>query len=156
MPESYYKEALKLGQKEFQSCKANGVSPYLPALDDLIPSDQNTSAVSLGLVHIPIKQIVSTGGGAKSPLWCQMKADLTGKQVCLPKDKEAACLGAAMIGAVSEKVYGTFDDAVKSCIQMETVYEPKNTKAYEIKRKLYDTVYQGVQSAYDLMPATED
>ena len=112
--------------------------------------------VSMEKAGIPIKQIVSTGGGAKSPLWCQMKADLTGKQVCLPKDKEAACLGAAMIGAVSEKVYGTFDDAVKSCIQMETVYEPKNTKAYEIKRKLYDTVYQGVQSAYDLMPATED
>ena len=66
MSESYYKEALKLGQKEFQSCKANGVSPYLPALDDIIPAEQNTSAVSLGLVHIPIKQIVGTKTAGRS------------------------------------------------------------------------------------------
>ena len=60
MAESYYKDALKLGQKEVQSCKANGVSPYLPALDDIIPEDQKTSMVSLGLVHIPLKQVVGT------------------------------------------------------------------------------------------------
>ena len=46
--------------------------------------------------------IIATGGGAKSPIWCQMQADITGLPVSIPKEKEAACLGAAMIAAVSD------------------------------------------------------
>lgn len=114
----------------------------------------NKNVISMEKAGIPIRQIISTGGGAKSPLWCQMKADLTGKTVCLPKDKEAACLGAAIIGAVSEGVFKDFDEAAEKTISMEKVYEPEKYEAYEIRRQLYDTVYSGVQAAYDLMPAT--
>lgn len=66
MAENYYKDALKQGLKEVQSAKSNGTSPLLPALDEIIPADQNTTTVNLGLVPIPLKQIVGTKTSGRS------------------------------------------------------------------------------------------
>lgn len=66
MADSYYKDALKLGLKEAQTCKANGTSPWLPVLDDIIPADKATSVVNLGLIPIPLAQIVGTKTGGRS------------------------------------------------------------------------------------------
>ena len=66
MAETNYKDALKLGLKEMQSRKSNDESPYLPVLDEIIPEDQSTTTVNLGLVPIPIKQIVGTKTGGRS------------------------------------------------------------------------------------------
>ena len=62
----YYKEALKLGQKEIQNCKANGLPTQLPVLDEILPSDKAASAVNLGLVPIPLSHIVGTKTGGRS------------------------------------------------------------------------------------------
>lgn len=43
--------------------------------------------------------IVSTGGGARSALWVQIKAELLNRPFIIPACSEAACLGAAMIAA---------------------------------------------------------
>ena len=66
MAESYYKDALKLGQKEVQTRKANGEPMLLPVLDEILPADKSTTLVNLGLVQIPIKQIVGTKTGGRS------------------------------------------------------------------------------------------
>ena len=62
----YYKEALKLGLKEVQNCKSSGLSTQLPALDDILPSDKTLTTVSLGLVPIPLSQIVGTKTAGRS------------------------------------------------------------------------------------------
>ena len=62
----YYKEALKLGLKEVQNCKSSGLSTQLPALDDILPSDKALTTVSLGLVPIPLSQIVGTKTAGRS------------------------------------------------------------------------------------------
>ena len=66
MAENYYKEVLKQGLKEVQNAKASGKSAVLPALDDIIPADKSTTVVNLGLVPIPIKQIVGTKTSGRS------------------------------------------------------------------------------------------
>ena len=66
MAEVNYKDALKLGLKEAQARKASGESPLLPALDEILPADKPTTVVNLGLVPIPIKQIVGTKTGGRS------------------------------------------------------------------------------------------
>jgi sugar (pentulose or hexulose) kinase len=43
--------------------------------------------------------VVSTGGGARSKLWVQIKAALLNRPFIIPACSEAACLGAAMIAA---------------------------------------------------------
>jgi len=40
------------------------------------------------------------GGGAASDLWRHILADITGKDICLPRNTEASALGAAIAAAV--------------------------------------------------------
>ena len=48
MPTLYYKDAQKLGQKEFRACTAKGLSPYLPVLDDRVPAERMLQGMDLG------------------------------------------------------------------------------------------------------------
>jgi len=59
-PELNYKEALKLGQKEVRSRTARNESPYLPALDEMIPPEKVLSGLHLGVIQIPMWFIVGT------------------------------------------------------------------------------------------------
>ena len=85
--------------------------------------------------------IIATGGGAKSPIWCQMQADITGLPVRIPKEKEAACLGAAMIAAVSDGNFASYDAATAACVEMAMQYEPKPTERTERKYKRFCALY---------------
>ena len=60
MPEQYYKEALKAGQKEYRACIARGVSPVLPVLDDFVPDERVNIGIRLGTIQIPAEFIVGT------------------------------------------------------------------------------------------------
>ena len=55
-----YKDALKMGQREYRSCVAKGLSPCLPVLDDFISPEQLAAGVDLGIVQIPAEHIVGT------------------------------------------------------------------------------------------------
>ena len=55
-----YKEALKLGQKEYKARIAKGESPYLPALDGIIPPEKSLSGSHLGVIQIPVFFIEGT------------------------------------------------------------------------------------------------
>lgn len=85
--------------------------------------------------------IIATGGGAKSPVWCQMQADITGLTVRIPKEKEAACLGAAMIAAVSDGAFGSFEAAAESCVAMTEYFEPRPGARIEKKYRRFCALY---------------
>ena len=46
-----------------------------------------------------VKQLIFFGGGANSPLWCQLIADITGMDISVTENPEAAGAGAAMLAA---------------------------------------------------------
>ena len=85
--------------------------------------------------------IIATGGGAKSPIWCQLQADITGLPVSIPAEKEAACLGATMIAAVSAGKYDDYAAAVADCVQMTMRYQPKPTERLERKYRRFCALY---------------
>ena len=88
--------------------------------------------------------IIATGGGAKSPVWCQLQADITG----LPREKEAACLGAAIVAAVSDRQYADYAQAAAHCVAMVTRYEPHPSAFLETKYRRFALLYQaGIQAA---------
>ncbi len=86
-----------------------------------------------------VSEIIATGGGAKSPFWCQLHADATGVAVSVPAEKDAACLGAAIIAAVAAGRFADFETAAESCIRMERTYLPgdRRDEKYRRFRKLY-------------------
>ncbi len=60
MGDSEYQEALKLGKKEQRICLAQGRSPYLPVLDEILTHQDIQTEQPLGLVNIPLENVVGT------------------------------------------------------------------------------------------------
>lgn len=81
---------------------------------------------NLDYLNLSVDEIRAMGGGATSPLWCQMKADMTGKTLRTLKNKETACLGAAILAGVGT---GVFASVEKACEQIEIshAYTPEDT-----------------------------
>ena len=90
-----------------------------------------------------IKSIIATGGGAKSDVWCQLQADVTGVPIMIPAEKEAACLGAAIIAAVSDGRFDSFAD-VTSIIKYEKIYEPEQDDGLIKKYDRFNKIYKFV------------
>ncbi len=50
---------------------------------------------------VPIKSIVCSGGGAKSPVWRQIQADVYGTRLAMLSNDEHSSYGAALIAGVA-------------------------------------------------------
>ena len=60
MAELYYREALRLGQREAKAAAAKGESATLPALDEILEGKRTVGEIDLGLVQIPVDHIAGT------------------------------------------------------------------------------------------------
>ena len=88
---------------------------------------------NLDYLGLDVDEIRAMGGGANSPLWCQMKADMTDKKLVTLKNKETACLGSAILAAVGIGVFESVEKAAES-LALDRVYESKGvdyTECYE-------------------------
>ena len=97
-----------------------------------------------------IDHIIATGGGAKSNCWCQMQADITGLPVVRPKELEASCLGASIIGAVSEGFFKDYDDASAKVVGMDKRFEPRKNPDYERNYRRFAHLYKAVCETADI------
>ena len=89
-----------------------------------------------------LTSIIATGGGAKSDIWCALQADITGLPVRIPAEKEAACLGAAMIAAVDDGRFGSFGEAVEKCVSFVKTFEPHPSPETERKYRQFCALYR--------------
>jgi sugar (pentulose or hexulose) kinase len=103
---------------------------------------------------IAFEKIISTGGGAKSALWSQIKADISGLPVAVPAEEEAPSLGAAIIGAVSCGFYTTYEEAAKHCVEMKTIYYPnlQNPEA-DMQYRLFCQLYDALGPVFSQFPS---
>ena len=84
-----------------------------------------------------INQIISTGGGARSQTWSQIKSDVIGCDIAVPADKEAACLGAAIIGAVESGVYASCQQAIDEHATIAKIIKPLHLREYQVSYATY-------------------
>lgn len=81
-----------------------------------------------------IEEIRITGGGASSPLWAQIKADVTGKELKTVSESETACLGTAIMAAVGIGAFKSITEAAQAWVKPAKSYRPSGedyTAAYE-------------------------
>lgn len=99
---------------------------------------------------IRFQRVISTGGAAKSDVWLQIKADMCGLEVCVPQDKEAACLGAAMAAAVGGGAFASFQEAADTCVRIEKSFRPASdpfvTAYYNAKKSGFQELYAAMLS----------
>ncbi len=78
---------------------------------------------------LKVERIFLGGGGAKSPLWLQIHADILKKPVHLARESEACALGSAMAAAVAAGAYRDFDEAARAMVAIEKSVEPDPANA---------------------------
>jgi len=104
--------------------------------------DMRENLEALADTGIPVAELRCVGGGARSPIGLQIKADVTGLPVHTLRVREAACFGAAMLAGVAVNCWSGLDEAA-SLVRLDRTYTPNpNThdsyaKRYEAYRALY-------------------
>lgn len=79
------------------------------------------------------------GGAANSELWTQIKADVTGHSIEVPRSDTATTLGAAVLAGIGTKVYGSYEEAVENTITVTRVHtpNPENHELYKASMEKY-------------------
>ena len=92
---------------------------------------------------VRIDTLRAIGGGAKSDLWLQLKADITGITVLRPRITEAAAWGAAILAGAGAGVFAGVAQAADAGLQIERTFEPdpNRSRAYGERYELYTQIY---------------
>jgi xylulokinase len=99
---------------------------------------------------IPVKEIRLTGGGAKSPIWRQIQADVFGQPVVTINVEEGPAFGAAIIAGVGTKVFKNFQDATDRIIKVTKTVNPipENVEKYEKQYALFRDLYASLRDDF--------
>lgn len=91
----------------------------------------------MGSLGVQVSELRVDGGGARSPLWRQIQADITGKPVVLTESVEdASSLGAALLAGVSVGLYRDVGEAVGRTVRVRERREPDG-RAQAVYEELY-------------------
>lgn len=100
---------------------------------------------------VPIKEIIAMGGGARSRLWRQIKADVLEKPVLSLTTEEPSLLGAAILAGLAKGIYKDLVSASEQMVHVKERLEPKpaEVKLYRESYGLYVRLYEKLA---DLFP----
>ena len=98
-----------------------------------------------------VNKIRLGGGGARSPLWSQIQADVYRQMVETLVADEGAAFGAALLAGVGAGIWKTVDDACRKTIRVEKRFRP-HRKSVSIMNRQYEK-YQGL---YPLLRSLRD
>ncbi|HEV2125475.1 MAG TPA: FGGY-family carbohydrate kinase, partial [Chloroflexota bacterium] len=81
---------------------------------------------------------IACGGAARSPLWMQLLADVTGLRLRVPATPEPGALGAAILGGVGAGMH-QLDEAQARMTRYSRVYSPDaaSSALYDLRYKRY-------------------
>jgi sugar (pentulose or hexulose) kinase len=102
---------------------------------------------SMGL---PVSEVRSLGGGARSDLWLQIKADILQLPVHRVEADEATCLGAAMLAAVAVGAYPDLETATAHTVHVTHTFWPQAGLAavYEDGYERYTELYRRLKPMF--------
>ncbi|WP_300562640.1 xylulokinase [Companilactobacillus sp.] len=94
--------------------------------------------------HNDFDTVVAIGGGAKSPLWLQIQADIFNKKVVSLENEQGPGMGAAMIAAVGLGWFKDFQECADKFVHFGKEYlpDPDCVKKYAELHDLYSQVYK--------------
>ncbi|VVB60619.1 Glycerol kinase [uncultured archaeon] len=103
-------------------------------------------------LHIPVNEIRVLGGGARSDIWNQIKADITRKTILRTENEEAACLGAAILAGKAAGIYDSVKDASRNMVRIKKTYKPQkqNAETYRDTYNKYVELYDDLCGLFSL------
>jgi len=94
-------------------------------------------------MNLPIRQVRASGGGARSPVWRQIQADVTGHPHVTINVEEGPALGVALLAGVGVGVYSSVEAACRQVIAVE-----KQTDPCVVNKAAYDRFYAVYRNLY--------
>jgi xylulokinase len=73
----------------------------------------------------PLTRLVASGGGARSPVWVQIKADMVGLPVAVPESTEAGLVGCAALAAIAAGLHASQAEASAAMVRFDRTVEPR-------------------------------
>jgi xylulokinase len=98
-------------------------------------------------MKVPVKQIRLGGGGARSPLWRQIQADVYAHEVEIVEAEEGAAYGAAILASVGARTFASVDEASDAVIRVATRVAPIPASSFLLQknyakfRRLYPALH---------------
>ncbi|MGF7143558.1 xylulokinase [Anaerotaenia torta] len=102
---------------------------------------------------VAIDRIRINGGGAKSPLWCKIIADVLNVKVDKINSAEGPAFGAAILAAVGCGRYANVEEATEKLIKVisTTEQDPEEVERYNKKYEVFKELYPALKNVYTLM-----
>jgi xylulokinase len=100
---------------------------------------------------LDVRRLTIVGGGAKGPLWRQIKADVTGLPVRVPTSVETTATGAAILAAVGAGLHPTVADAAAAFVSFrpgEHEPDPARADAYADAYTRYRETYFALKPVF--------
>ncbi len=98
-----------------------------------------------------ITQVRVSGGGAKSPLWRQILADVMDAELVTVNTTEGAAYGAALLAGVGAGVWHDVDTACRRTIHVTGSTQPNHAAVTEYERwyQVYRNLYPALKPTFD-------
>jgi xylulokinase len=99
---------------------------------------------------VPVAQVRASGGGARSPLWRQIQADVFGAELALVNVTEGAAFGAALLAGTGAGVYASVEAAVDQTVHVVDRCAPGPAAAavYRQAHRLYGELYPALRPIF--------
>jgi xylulokinase len=99
-------------------------------------------------LDIPVRHVRLGGGGARSPLWCQIQADIYGHQVEVVAAGEGAAYGAALLAGVGARLWPSVDEACDRLVLSSVAASPDPRTALLMSERYaaYRRIYPALRS----------
>ncbi|HVH87975.1 MAG TPA: FGGY-family carbohydrate kinase, partial [Terriglobales bacterium] len=99
-------------------------------------------------MNVPVKNIRLGGGGARSPLWQQIQADVYSHPVEMVDAEEGAAYGAALLAGVGAGVWKSVDDACRVVVRVKSTVDPirESSEVMQRQYRKYRRIYPALKS----------
>jgi xylulokinase len=99
---------------------------------------------------VPVDSVRASGGGARSPFWRQILADVFGKKVVRLASQEGAAYGAALLGMTGTGEFASVPEACDATIQEADCVLPRATESalYSKAHRIYQSIYPALVPIY--------
>lgn len=94
--------------------------------------------------------ITSQGGGAKSEVWNQLKADITGRPIRVPENEDTANMGAALLSIYKSSDLKNLEDTITHLQKHVRIYEPSATERFEKAYQLFEEVEERLSPVFHM------
>jgi xylulokinase len=102
---------------------------------------------------IDVQTVRASGGGAKSPFWREMLANIFARPITTLETQEGSAYGAALLAMTGSGHYSTVEEACQAAIREEDRVQPEAAASenYANRHRTYQSLYPALKDSFRSM-----